>query len=289
MTGSTQTENAIVTGATGAIGSAIARQIAAQGYNLTIIARDRRKAEITVNQIIHSTGNHNVNFEIVDLALASSIQALAINWRKPLQILVNNAAVTPKSRQETAEGLEMQFATNVLGYFRMTAAFKPFLKAGSPARVVDVASYWAGDLQLDDLEFKIRPYRNGAAYRQSKQANRMLVVAWAERLLEDGIQINACHPGDVNSTLSNNLGFGGHQSPDQGAETPVWLAISPEADKFTGRYFENFQEVKCRYGRDQGAVKALFNTCLSYSLPFSFSGQTALTIDTGNPHILALV
>jgi len=81
-----------------------------------------------------------------------------------------------------------------------------------------VASYWAGDLDIDDLEFKHRPYSNGAAYRQSKQANRMLTVAFAERLAEHRISVNACHPGDVNSNLSNDLGFGGHESPGEGNE-----------------------------------------------------------------------
>ena len=85
-------------------------------------------------------------------------------------MLVNNAAITPRQRQETPEGIELQFATNVLGYFWLTRAFAEQLKAGSPSRVANVASYWAGDLDLDDLEFRKRPYNNDTSYRQSKQA-----------------------------------------------------------------------------------------------------------------------
>jgi len=151
-----------------------------------------------------------------------------------------------------------------LGYFRMTSYFQEILSESSPARIVDVASYWAGDLRLDDLEFEKRPYRNGTAYRQSKQANRMLVAAWCDRLAPKGIKINACHPGDVRSTLSRNLGFGGSQSPDQGAETPVWLATSKIGGQVSGRYFESKTEKQDPFTRDDEMVEALFNICLGY-------------------------
>jgi len=129
---------------------------------------------------------------------------------------------------------------------------------------VEVASYWAGGLDLSDLEFTRRAYDNGAAYRQSKQANRMLAVAWAESLKNEGITVNACHPGDVNSQLSNNLGFGGSQSPDQGAETPVWLATGAMGGQVSGKYFEQKRESRCRFGENREAVQALFQICQRY-------------------------
>ena len=264
MSDTDQPKTAIVTGGTGAIGTAIARKNAAKGYNLVIVARDEKKAQHRVAEIIRETGNPRVRYELADLSRREGIQELASRWEGPVHILVNNAAVTPRTRQETPDGVELQFATNVLGYFRMTQAFRPFLAASSQGRVVDVASYWAGGLDLSDLEFKRRPYNNGAAYRQSKQANRMLVVAWAENVKRDGIAFNACHPGDVNSTLSNNLGFGGSQTPDQGAETPVWLATTPAGIQATGNYFEHKRESRCRFGEDIAAVRALFEICQDY-------------------------
>jgi len=117
---------------------------------------------------------------------------------------------------------------------------------------------------LNDLEFKRRPYDNNRAYRQSKQANRMLSVALAERLKPAGITVNACHPGDVNSKLSNNLGFGGSQSPDEGARTPVWLATDPVGQQQTGQYFERMQPVTCRFSADHQAVEQLYQLCLAY-------------------------
>jgi len=210
---------ALVTGATGAIGKAIARQIAAEpGYHVSLIARDARKAHSTVEEITRTTGNPHVTYQLADLSRQVSIQALAKSWPGPLHVLVNNAAASPRRRMETLEGIEMQFATNVLGYFWMMRAFEDILINTRDSRIVNVASYWAGDLDLDDLEFEHRSYHNGAAYRQSKQADRMLTAAFAERLSPFGVQVNACHPGDVNSRLSSDLGFGGHETPDQGAD-----------------------------------------------------------------------
>ncbi len=257
-------KTALLTGATGAIGGAIARQLAAHGFHLVLVARNLHKAESTTARVIQASGNPLVRYELADLSRCSDIEALASRWSGPLHLLINNAAVTPRTRQETPEGIERQFATNMLGYFWMTHFFQPMLKAGAPARIVDVASYWAGDLDRSDLEFKRRRYTNGAAYRQSKQANRMLVAAWSSRLAPDGITINACHPGDVNSTLSNNLGFGGSQSPDQGADTPVWLATGTTGGQASGGYFENRRAVDCPFSRDLEAVEALYATCLAY-------------------------
>jgi retinol dehydrogenase-13 len=117
---------------------------------------------------------------------------------------------------------------------------------------------------MNDLEFKTRYYNNDTAYRQSKQADRMLTVAFAERLSSSGITVNACHPGDVRSTLASNLGYGGHETPEQGAATPVWLATSPELEGITGRYFEHLHESDCRFGKDHSACERLYEICDSW-------------------------
>lgn len=256
---------AAVTGATGAIGKAIARQIAANhNYKVVLLCRNEGKASRAVEDIKRLTGNEKISYEIVDLSRQSSIEALANRWQGPLHVLVNNAAVTPRLRQVTPEGIEMQFATNVMGYIWLTEAMQKALSSSAPARVVNVASYWAGDLQINDLEFKRRRYSNNTAYRQSKQANRMLTVAYAERFSSDHIFVNACHPGDVNSRLSNNLGFGGHESPDEGARTPILLATEPVGGEVSGKYFEHMREVRCRFGEDRSSVEALYRVCREY-------------------------
>ncbi|HEY83538.1 MAG TPA: SDR family NAD(P)-dependent oxidoreductase [Chloroflexi bacterium] len=259
------TTTALITGASGAIGKAIARQLAQDlSYQIILAARNEKKAEQALQEIIQATGNSNVRYELVDVSRRASVKALVDRWKGPLHVLINNAAAAPRRRLETPEGIEMQFATNVLGYFWMTQLFSDILKASAPARVVNVASYWAGGLALDDLEFKRRRYNNDSAYRQSKQANRMLTVAFARRLKPFDIAVNACHPGDVNSTLSNDLGFGGSQSPDAGAKTPVWLAKNLIGQQQSAKYFERLQAVRCRFGEDTEAVEALYRICERY-------------------------
>ncbi len=93
----------------------------------------------------------------------------------------------------------------------------------------------------------------------------MLTVAFAARLKPHGITVNVCLSGDVNSRLSNDLGFGGYATPDEGARTPVWLATSPVGQSETGKYFEQMREVRCRFGEDLAAVEGLYEACLSYA------------------------
>lgn len=258
-------KSALVTGSTGAIGTAICRKILATGdFHVTMVARDESRADRIMSSIIRETGIHDIAFRIADLSLESEIRELAEEWSGPLHVLVNNAATTPGQRAENGEGLEMQFATNVLGYLRMISYFLPYLKLGSPSRIVNVASYWAGDLDLEDLEFRRRYYDNDTAYRQSKQADRMLSAAVAERLGAYGITSNAAHPGDVNSRLSNSLGYGGHESPDQGADTPVWLAVSGDVEGITGAYYEHRRKTPCRFSSDKASVDKLLEICLEY-------------------------
>ncbi len=231
---------------------------------MVFLSRNEAKAKDAVIEIQRATGNPRVRFALVDVSQRDSIEALAAGWQGSVDVLINNAAATPRQRLETPDGIELQFATNVLGYFWLTEFFAPYLARSAQGRVINVSSYWAGGLDLDDLEFRRRSYHNDAAYRQSKQANRMLTAAFAGRLKSAGVAVNACHPGDVNSVLSNNLGFGGHETPDAGARTPVWLATSDVGRIQTGRYFERMREVPCRFSQDPAAVEALYQVCASY-------------------------
>jgi len=255
----------LVTGASGAIGKAIASQLAAKpGFKVVMLCRDEERAYRDSGEIKKQTGNQDVSYVINDVSRKSEIFKLAQSWQGPLHVLVNNAAVTPHTRQETPEGIEMQWATNVLGYFWMIRAFTEILKKSAPSRIVNVASYWAGGLDMDDPEFKKRKYNNDVAYRQSKQANRMLSVSFAEKLKSFNISMNACHPGDVNSRLSNNLGFGGIETPDHGAATPVWLATDEKVGEISGKYFEYMQETECQFSRDAREIEKLFEICEGY-------------------------
>jgi retinol dehydrogenase 12 len=255
----------LITGATGVIGNAIARELAATpGYALTLIARDEGRAKKAVDGIRRASGNRDVAYRIADLCRRHAIQALADDWQGPLHVLVNDAGVAPRHRETTPEGIELTFATNVLAYLWMAEAFAPHLERSAPARIVNVASYWAGGLDAADLEFERRPFDNHTAYRQSKQANRMLTVALAERLAERGISVHACHPGDPASTLSRNLGFSGSQSAEAAARTPVMLARGELGADTTGRYFAHGREARCEFAGDAQAIERLYEICLAY-------------------------
>lgn len=256
---------ALITGSTGAIGHAIADGIAKlPSYALVVVGRDPSKVEGLVAQLRSKHRGVQIRGEIVDVSSQRSVAEFARRWEGPLDVLINNAAVAPPRREQTADGIERVFATNVLGYLWMTKAFEPALRTGEDARVVNVASYWAGDLDIGDLEFKRRHYDNDVAYRQSKQANRMLTVAWAHRLAAGQITVNCCHPGDVNSKLSNDLGFGGSDSPTAGAHAPLWLATSREAQGKTGLYYEHGHLTFCQLSTDTEAVERLAKVCDGY-------------------------
>lgn len=258
-------KTAIVTGAYGAIGKAIAAGIAENHeYHVIMAGRDARQLTDAAGEVRRQTGNTNISEGLVDLSSKSEIEKFAGLVQKPVHVLVNNAATTPRQRLETIAGIEMQWAVNVLGYFYMIHFFEPHLTEAAGARVVNVASYWAGGLNLDDPEFRRRHYNNDSAYRQSKQANRMLTKHFSELLKDKSITVNACHPGDVNSKLSNNLGFGGSESPRQGADTPVWLATAKEVQGITGKYFEHRSETYCSFMANTAVVKKLYDLCLTY-------------------------
>ncbi len=257
-------KSAIVTGAYGAIGGVIAAEMAKQGYRLTLVGRDRKKLEKMAETLSKQTGNKDVFYRAVDLSAKNEVERFAQSWEGPLHVLINNAATTPRSRETTSRGIEQQFATNVLGYFWMMQYFYPFMEKVDDARIVNVASYWAGDLDLNDLEFESRPYDNDTAYRQSKQANRMLTAAFAKRLSDSGIAVLAAHPGDVRSKLSNNLGHGGWESPEQGAANPLFCALDSSLKGISGKYYEHKRETPCRFAKDSDAVEKLYEVCLKY-------------------------
>jgi NAD(P)-dependent dehydrogenase (short-subunit alcohol dehydrogenase family) len=255
----------VITGATGAIGSALARRLAAlPDCRLILPVRDAARGERLAAELQRVRADLELRIEPVDLERKASIEAFAERLDAPVQVLLNLAAVTPRRREQTPEGIERQLATNVLGYFWMIRSLLPQLRAGAPARVINVASYWAGGLRLDDLEFRRRSYDNDAAYRQSKQADRMLSAAFAQRLAGDRISVNACHPGDVPSRLARNLGFGGHQSADEAADTPAWLATDEQGQEISGAYFARRRRETCPFMRDRAGVESLYERCAEY-------------------------
>lgn len=252
----------VLTGATGAIGAEIAVKLAGSNdVQLVLAVRDEARGRALAERCAGLGAQTRV--EYVDLESRRSVRHLASRLDVPVHTLVNNAAVGPPAREVTEEGIERVLATNVLSYLWLAEALRPQLREAGGARIVNVASYWAGDLDVDDLEFDRRPYDNNGAYRQSKQANRMLTVRQADDYRDDGIDVHSCHPGDVNSRLSNDLGFGGSMSARQGAQTPAWLALAPDVGP-SGGYFAHRERAHCEFAQDRAAIDALHQRLQAY-------------------------
>jgi NAD(P)-dependent dehydrogenase (short-subunit alcohol dehydrogenase family) len=194
----------------------------------------------------------------VDVSSRQSVEAFAgeyIASRPPIDVLINNAGTIQGERRESVDGIELTFATNVLGYHRVTRGLLDHFTPAGSARIVVVASAFAGDLDLTDLEFTRRPYDGLAAYRQSKACDRIWSWALARRLQSRGITVNVMTPGWVPDTeLSRNLQPEVRQARarpgrtvQQGADTAVWLASAPDLANTTGVFFADRREVACEF------------------------------------------
>jgi NAD(P)-dependent dehydrogenase (short-subunit alcohol dehydrogenase family) len=266
----------IVTGATSGIGEEIAYQLGRAGAALVLGCRDTEKGERVASRIRGERAGADVVVLPLDAASQSSILEFSRAYRRQfdrLDVLINNAGLGHGQRLETAEGLELVFATNVLGYHRLSLALADLLVRSAPARIVVVASTFADHLDLDDLQWTRRPYHELAAYAQSKACNRLWSWALARRLKEARVTVNAMAPGFVPDTqLSRNL------SPDlrdaysrrtgrsvaQGADTAVWLALSPDVEGVSGRFYFDRAELPCEF-RDRSVEERLWTICQQFT------------------------
>jgi|SRR5579859_2929081 len=245
----------MVTGANTGIGFEIARGLAQDGGQVILACRNQEKGEAARSAIAKEFKDSSPELLTVDLASQRSIRNAAREFaahHSHLDVLVNNAGVVMLSRQESPDGIETTFATNVLGYHLLTQLLLDLLRRSQAARVVNVASAMASGLDLDDVEFKRRPYTPAAAYAQSKQANRMLTWALAKRLEGSKVTANAMTPGSVDTPLLHALypKYPG-RTPAEGADTAIWLATSPEVAGVNGRYWANRTEQPCEFEGDE--------------------------------------
>lgn len=250
----------IVTGASSGLGQETARALASRGAAVTLAARNVAKAEAVAQEIADSTGNMKVDVAEVELSVPASVRAFARSWlagHDRLDLLINNAGVMACPLMRTAEGWEMQFATNHLGHFLLTCLLAPALKASGAARVVNLSSagHRFSDVDFDDIHFQRRPYDKWVAYGQSKTANVLFSVELNRRLAPAGVTANAVHPGGIMTELGRHLtpediaalqarvgtSPGGFQfkSIPAGAATSVWAATSADLEGRGGLYLED--------------------------------------------------
>jgi NAD(P)-dependent dehydrogenase (short-subunit alcohol dehydrogenase family) len=199
----------LVTGPTAGIGREISLALARQGAELVLGCRDLGRGRRTAEELRALPGVGSVEVMQVDTSSRRSIREFAKAFRaaRPrLDVLVNNAGISQGERKTSVDGLELTFATNVLGYFLLTNELLALLRASAPARVVNVASAFASDLDLDDLQFERRPFDGMKVYAQTKACNRLWTWALARRLAGTRVTANAMTPGFVPGTeLSRDM------------------------------------------------------------------------------------
>jgi len=210
-------KTAVVTGATGGLGYETARMLAQHGARVILAGRNADKGRKAVSDIRASAGQADVAFELVDLSSLASVAAFSNRLTSagdPIDILVNNAGVmTPPTRKTTSDGFELQFGTNYLSHFALTAHVLPMLRAAADARVVSLSSVAARQGKIDLGNLQSEPYRPMVAYSQSKLACLMFAFELQRRSQENnwGIASLAAHPGVARTDLIVN-GMG-DQSP----------------------------------------------------------------------------
>lgn len=243
---------ALVTGGTSGIGKATAVALAAMGAEVVVTGRNPERGEKAVEEIRRDSGG-KVSLMLADLAVQAEVRRLAEEFQERydrLDVLVNNAGLIQSKRTETPDGIETTLAINHLAPFLLTNLLLDLLKKSAPSRVVTVSSgaESMGKIDFDDLQSEKR-YRGFQVYGMTKLMNIMFTFELAERLRGTGVTANCMHPGAVNT------GFGAKdsglfslmfrafkpfmRSPEQGADTLIYLASSPDAEGMTGKYLSD--------------------------------------------------
>jgi NAD(P)-dependent dehydrogenase (short-subunit alcohol dehydrogenase family) len=245
-----QGKTVVATGATSGIGEVAAVALAAQGARIVLVARDRTRADVTLEKLhkVAPALRHSVH--LGDLSVIADMKRLGseIAAAEPgIDVLINNAGAAFAGRKVTADGLEMTFATNHMSYFVLTNLLLERIKATRGARIVSTASdaHRSGKLDFSDLQGEKR-YSTFGAYGNSKLCNILFTRELAKRLAGTGVTANCLHPGFVRTRIGeNNTGLAFIAriiklfaiSPEEGARTITYLASSPDVTGATGGYY----------------------------------------------------
>jgi NAD(P)-dependent dehydrogenase (short-subunit alcohol dehydrogenase family) len=255
--GPLQGQVCLITGATSGIGQATAHALARKGAAVVILGRNPEKGASTLAGIQQETGNPSIGFLLADLTDQGQVRRAAADFRERyarLDVLINNAGGFFWRRQESIDGIEMTLALNHLAPFLLTNLLLDVLEASAPARVINVSSdmHRSAQMDFDDLQME-HGYSGMKAYARSKLAMILFTYELARRLGRTHVTANAVHPGFVATNIGLTNAFLRlfrpvmrlfAKSPEEGAETSVYLAASPDVTSTTGAYFVYREKVR---------------------------------------------
>jgi len=240
-------ETILVTGATDGLGKRVASELTQRGATVLLHGRSRERLEATFEEVRKETGSEKLRYYLADLSSLEEVRELAgliFSDEERLDVLVNNAGIIAQERKEGEDGYELTFTVNYLSHFLLTSLLLPLLKDSAPARIVNVASAGQSPVDFSNLMLE-RGYDAMRAYTQSKLAQIMFTFELAGRLSGTEVSANALHPASLMDTKMVQGTFGYTMSTvEEGAEAVVRLAVSPEVEGVTGRYFDGTREAR---------------------------------------------
>lgn len=268
---------AVVTGANTGIGLETARGLADAGFRVLMTARDRERGEVAIADVKKTSGREDVELLMLDLGSLTSVRDATDDVRSRvdrIDVLVNNAGLLLGDRRTTDDGFEATFGINHLGHFLWTHLLLDLVKAGSPSRIVNLASdahKQSRGLNFDDLMWERRSYRGINVYSDSKLANILFTRRLAKELEGSGVVTHAVHPGVVNTRFAKDGDAGGIVglavkiaapfllTPAKGARTSLHVALSDDAARESGRYWARRRPARpTRFARDAAAADRLW-------------------------------
>jgi len=270
-------QTVFITGANSGLGQETARAMAACGAHIIMAGRDSAKLDEAVAAIRAQHPDASIDTIVCDLGNLASIRACGDEARKrftAIDLLINNAGVMACPLMHTADGFEMQFGTNHLGHFALTAELLPLIEAGDAKRIVNLSSrgHHFAPVDLDDPNFTERPYDPWQSYGHSKTANILFTVGLEARFAAKGIHAYAVHPGGIRTNLGRHMteemtaaliervtksdsGFAWKTIP-QGAATSCWAATAPELEGTGGVYCEDCHVAAVDNQSSEGGVRS---------------------------------
>ena len=243
----------LVTGATSGLGLASAHAFARLGASVRLLARSAERGDRARTEIVEASGNDHVGVFLCDLSSLVSVRQAAARFaaeESRLDVLVNNAGALLGERRLSVDGIELTFATNVLGPFLLTNLLTPLLEKSAPARIVNVSSggMYTQRIHVEDLQSD-GEFDGATAYARTKRAQMILTEQWAERLRGSGVVAHAMHPGwadtpGLESSLPRFYGATRRllRTPQEGADTIVWLGAAPEPARCSGGFWHDRRE-----------------------------------------------